>query len=79
MVYMQAEHTCAKRGRKSPVLTSSDMYSSEGKPQIYLLLFVVFYGFVFDSLKKSVINSSVFNLVLLGMKGYLPFIAIISC
>ena len=36
---MQAEHTRAKRARKSPVLTSPDMYSSEGKPQIYLLQF----------------------------------------
>ena len=39
LVYMQAEHTRAKRARKSPVLTSPDMYSSEGKPQIYLLQF----------------------------------------
>lgn len=31
LVFMQAEHTRAKRARKSPVFSSADMYSSEGK------------------------------------------------
>ena len=39
LVYMQAEHTRAKRARKYPVFSSPDMYSSEGKPQIYPLQF----------------------------------------
>lgn len=38
LVYIQAEHTRAKRARKSPRLdTSTESSTSEGKQQIYLL------------------------------------------
>lgn len=38
LVYTQAEHTRAKRARKSPGLdTSTESSASEGKQQIYLL------------------------------------------
>ena len=38
LVYTQAEHTRAKRARKSPRLdTSTESSTSEGKQQIYLL------------------------------------------